>query len=89
MAAEKILVIEDEEPIRELLKLTLESAGYSGIYMAANGEDGLHLAQTRLPDLILLDLMLPGMDGLSVCRQLKSQEETRAIPIIMLTARSE
>ncbi|NMA19594.1 MAG: response regulator transcription factor [Lentisphaerae bacterium] len=89
MAAEKILVIEDEEPIRELLKMTLESAGYSGIYMAANGEDGLRLAQSRLPDLILLDLMLPGMDGLSVCRQLKSQEETRAIPIIMLTARSE
>ena len=89
MAAEKILVIEDEEPIRELLKLTLESAGYSGIYMAANGEEGLRLAQSRLPDLILLDLMLPGMDGLSVCRQLKSQEATRAIPIIMLTARSE
>ncbi len=89
MASEKILVIEDEEPIRELLKLTLESAGYSSIYMAANGEDGLRLAQTRLPDLILLDLMLPGMDGLSVCRQLKSQEETRAIPVIMLTARSE
>ncbi|MDD3953273.1 MAG: response regulator [Lentisphaeria bacterium] len=89
MAAEKILVIEDEEPIRELLKLTLESAGYSSIYMAANGEDGLRLAQARLPDLILLDLMLPGMDGLSVCRQLKSQEETRAIPVIMLTARSE
>ncbi len=89
MATEKILVIEDEEPIRELLKLTLESAGYSGVYMAANGENGLSLAQSRLPDLILLDLMLPGMDGLSVCRQLKSQEETRAIPIIMLTARSE
>ncbi|NLF52139.1 MAG: response regulator transcription factor [Leptolinea sp.] len=89
MAAEKILVIEDEEPIRELLKLTLESAGYSSIDMAANGEDGLRLVQSRLPDLILLDLMLPGMDGLSVCRQLKSQEETRAIPVIMLTARSE
>ncbi len=89
MASEKILVIEDEEPIRELLKLTLESAGYSSISMAADGEDGLRLAQSRLPDLILLDLMLPGIDGLSVCRQLKSQEQTRAIPVIMLTARSE
>ena len=89
MAAEKILVIEDEEPIRELLKLTLESAGYSSIYMAANGEDGLRLAQARLPDLILLDLMLPEIDGLEVCRRLKREPETATIPVVMLTAKGE
>ncbi len=89
MAGEKILIIEDEQPIRELLTLTLESAGYSSVCSAADGEEGLALAARILPDLILLDLMLPGIDGLTVCRKLKAVEETRSIPIIMLTARSE
>ncbi len=89
MANEKILLIEDEAPIRDLVKLTLETSGYSSIYTAENGEEGLRLAQLRLPDLILLDLMLPGVDGLTVCRRLKEGEETRNIPVIMLTAKSE
>lgn len=84
-----ILIIDDEEPIRELLKLTLQSAGFDSILEASDGEDGLALAARYLPDLILLDLMLPGMDGLSVCRRLKTSPDTRMIPIIMLTAKSD
>lgn len=84
-----ILIIDDEEPIRELLKLTLQSAGFDSILESSNGEDGLALATRYMPDLILLDLMLPGMDGLSVCRRLKSSPDTQMIPIIMLTARSD
>ena len=89
MANQTILIIDDEEPIRELLKLTLQSAGYDSVLEASNGEDGLALAMRYKPDLILLDLMLPGMDGLSVCRRLKSSPDTQMIPIIMLTAKSD
>ncbi len=89
MVNQTILIIDDEEPIRELLKLTLQSAGFGSILEAANGEDGLALARRYMPDLILLDLMLPGMDGLSVCRQLKSSADMQSIPIIMLTAKSD
>ncbi len=84
-----ILIIDDEEPIRELLKLTMQSAGFTSFLEAANGEDGLALVQKHMPDLILLDLMLPGIDGLTVCRRLKSSPETQMIPIIMLTAKSD
>ncbi len=84
-----ILIVDDEPEIRELLKMALESAGYSVVYEAADGESAIRIAQQRHPALILLDLMLPGIDGLDVCRQLKSDEETRMIPIIMLTAKSE
>ena len=89
MSKGSILVIEDEEPIRDLVVLTLESAGYHTVMGAANGEDGLKLAQVHLPDLVILDLMLPGIDGLDVCRQLKNNELTRAIPVIMLSAKSD
>lgn len=89
MADGKILIVEDEEPIRELIKLALESAGFSSVYTAADGIEGLKLAQKRQPDLILLDLMLPELDGLTLCRLLKNDESTRAIPVIMLTAKSE
>lgn len=89
MGNERILLIEDEEDIRELVKMTLDEAGYPNVVTSSNGEDGLRAARFRPPDLILLDNMLPGMDGLSVCRKLKTDENTRNIPIIMLTARSE
>lgn len=89
MTKKTILIIDDEEPIRELLKLTLQSAGFDSVLEASNGEDGLALATRYMPDLILLDLMLPGMDGLSVCRRLKTSPDTRMIPIIMLTAKSD
>ncbi len=86
---EKILIVEDEPGIRELVRLALEGAGYSAIYEAGDGEHGLELARRHQVDLVLLDLMLPGIDGLTVCRKLKADEETRGIPIIMLTAKSE
>lgn len=89
MANKKILLIEDEAPIRELVKMTLQAAGYSAIYESEDGEQGLKSARTHQPDLILLDLMLPGIDGLTVCRKLKTDENTHNIPIIMLTAKSE
>ena len=89
MSSEKILIIEDEEPISELIKLTLESGGFSNIITAFDGETGLAAARAQLPDLILLDLMLPGIDGLSVCRRLKHDDTTKNIPVIMLTAKSE
>lgn len=89
MASEKILIIEDEPAIRELIKMALQEVGYSNIIEAENGETGLKLAASRQVDLILLDLMLPGIDGLKVCRTLKAASETKHIPIVMLTAKSE
>ncbi len=83
-----MLVVEDEESILELLRYNLDKAGFT-VIPAGSGEDGLALARRRRPDLILLDLMLPGMDGLEVCRLLKKSKETEGIPVIMLTARGE
>ena len=83
-----MLVVEDEESILELLRYNLEKAGYA-VITAGSGEDGLALARRHRPDLILLDLMLPGMDGLEVCRTLKESKETERIPVVMLTARGE
>lgn len=89
MANEKILIVEDEPAIRSLVKLALEDAGYASVYEAGDGESALEIAESRRPDLILLDLMLPGMDGLTVCRKLKAAEDTCHIPVIMLTAKAE
>lgn len=88
MAHEKILVVEDEKDILELIAFNLECNGYT-VCKAANGEDGLVTARNEMPDLILLDIMMPGIDGFDVCRTLKQEEKTRKIPIIMLTARGE
>lgn len=88
MAKETILVVEDEEHIRELLRYNLEKEGY-GVKEAASGEEALQLIRKEPPDLVLLDLMLPGMDGLEVCRRLKEEILTRHLPIIMLTAKGE
>lgn len=89
MSKEKILIIEDESAIQELLDYNLRKEGYTELRSALSGERGLEIAREFLPDLILLDLMLPGMDGLSVCRKLKSSEVTSDIPVIMLTAKGE
>lgn len=89
MANERILVIEDDPSIRELLAMILQSRGFAAVLTAARGQTGLEEAVRRRPDLILLDLMLPDMDGLEVCRRLKNGLETAGIPIIMLTARGE
>lgn len=83
-----ILVVEDEEPIQILLSYNLESEGYRARH-TAQGEDVQRLIGEERPDLILLDWMLPGISGIEVCRMLRSRPETRDIPIIMLTARSE
>ncbi len=89
MAKEKILIIEDEEDIQELIVYNLRKEGYDNLKIADSGEDGLKMVPTFAPDVVLLDLMLPGMDGLSVCRSLKNNPETVQIPIVMLTAKSE
>lgn len=88
MAKEKILVVDDEPHILELVKFNLEASGFK-VFDAPDGQKAIELAQTANPDLILLDLMLPGIDGLEVCRILRQQKTTREIPIIMLTAKSE
>ena len=88
MAHESILAVEDDEDILELLKYNLAKEGYR-VTAVTTGEEGLHLAHSTTPDLILLDLMLPGVDGLEVCRSLKMDAKTRLAPIIMLTAKGE
>ncbi|HEY5999846.1 MAG TPA: response regulator [bacterium] len=87
-ARKVVLVVEDEESIAELLRYNLEKAGFSAV-LAGSGEEALSLAGQRRPDLVLLDLMLPGIDGLEVCRLLKKDARTEHIPIVMLTARGE
>lgn len=87
-AKESILVIEDDPDIVELVQYNLEREGYR-VHSASDGEKGLKEAAARKPALILLDLMLPGIEGLEVCRRLKASTETDAIPIIMLTAKGE
>ncbi len=87
--ATKILVIEDDEAIRDVICFTLENNGYENVIAAGDGESGLQIARREQPSLVLLDLMLPQLDGLSVCRELKRDEATHNIPVIMLTAKSE
>ncbi len=86
--AGKILIVDDEPNIRDLVRFNLDKAGYI-TSEAQDGLDALDAARKERPDLILLDLMLPGKDGLEVCRRLKSQRETSGIAIIMLTAKAE
>lgn len=83
-----ILVIEDEKDLADLVAFNLEKEGFRPI-LAADGAMGLEKARDNLPDLILLDLMLPGMPGTEVCKCLKNSEKTARIPVIMLTARGE
>jgi two-component system phosphate regulon response regulator PhoB len=86
MADEKVLVIEDEEDVQELICYNLRKNGYRAD-AAATGALGLAKAVAIVPDLILLDLMLPGVDGLEVCRSLKKDPKTSSIPVIMVTAK--
>ena len=88
MSKQTILIIEDERALVEVLTYNLRKEGFT-VHSATDGQDGLRRAQTTLPDLIVLDLMLPVIEGLEVCRVLKSGVRTRDIPLLMLTARSE
>jgi two-component system alkaline phosphatase synthesis response regulator PhoP len=88
MAKQKILAVDDEEDILELLRFNLTKEGLV-VVCAASGEEALKSAHSQRPDLILLDLMLPGMDGLEVARRLKKEDATKDIPVIMVTAKGE
>jgi len=88
MERERIVVIEDEDDILEVIEHNLSREGYA-VFSATNGGDGLQMVKSKTPDLVLLDLMLPGMDGIEVCRKLKSNNSTKHIPIIMVTAKGE
>lgn len=88
MAGERILIIDDELNIVELLKYNLEAVGYK-VFYALTGKDGLDLSIQKKPDIILLDIMLPEMDGFDVCKEIKKNKDTENIAIIMLTAKSE
>lgn len=88
MAKQKILIIEDERALQEILQYNLEREGFE-VSVASDGQDGLRRARSFEPDVILLDLMLPIIDGLEVCRQLRADAKTQGIRILMLTARSE
>jgi two-component system alkaline phosphatase synthesis response regulator PhoP len=88
MAKQKILIVDDEEDILELLKFNLSREGYQ-VPCAASGEQALRLVRLEKPDLIVLDLMLPDIDGLEVTRRLKNDPNTKNLPIVMLTAKGE
>jgi two-component system phosphate regulon response regulator PhoB len=88
MAKQHVLIVEDEEDIAELLEYNLERQGYF-VDCAGTGEEGLDLTRETSPDLLILDLMLPGLSGMEVCRQLKRDARTEKIPVLMLTAKGE
>lgn len=88
MVKRKILVVDDEFELVKAIQIRFEQAGYEVLF-AYDGQEGLEKAQKENPDLILLDLMLPKIDGYKVCRMLKFDEKYKKIPIIMLTARAQ
>jgi two-component system phosphate regulon response regulator PhoB len=88
VSRENVLVVDDERDILELVKYNLDKEGYQ-VTTVATGEDALLAAHNKLPDIIVLDLMLPGVDGLEVCRRLKADPKTSGIPVVMLTAKGD
>jgi two-component system phosphate regulon response regulator PhoB len=86
MSKASVLVVDDEQDILELVEYNLKKEGYR-VLTVATGEDALRITKSQLPDVVILDLMLPGVDGLEVCRMLKADETTQHIPIVMLTAK--
>ena len=88
MSRQFVLVVEDEEDIMEVIRFNLEKEGYE-VHQALSGEKALQVIENNLPSLVLLDLMLPGINGLDLCRIFKQNDRTKAIPVIMLTAKSE
>ncbi len=83
-----LLIADDEEGVRALVRMTLEGGEYD-IVEAANGEEALALARERRPDLMLLDVMMPGLSGVEVCTELKDDPATRDMPIVILTVKAE
>ena len=88
MQDKQILVVEDEEDILELVSFNLKKQGYQ-VRGVTSGEEALQEVRRKIPSLIILDLMLPGVDGFDVCKSLKNNPRTKTVPIVMLTARSE
>jgi len=88
MPREHVLVVEDEEDIQELIDYNLTREGYK-ISSAFTGEDAVDMARRQPPDLVILDLMLPGMDGFEVCKALRTDPKTAHVPVVMLTAKGE
>ncbi len=88
MKQKKIVVVEDEPDLVDVVTYNLEREGYS-VLASQRGDEGLNLIRSQAPDLVLLDLMLPGMDGLSICRQMKSDSSMKEIPIIIASAKGE
>jgi len=88
MAKETILIVEDDENIQQLVGYNLAKAGYHVLH-AENGEQALPMVKREKPDLVVLDLMLPGLSGLEVCKAVRKDSQSKATPIIMLTAKSE
>jgi len=84
----KILIVEDDRAIADVLAYNLDQIGYD-VLRAENGSDGLDKAKVHVPDVVVLDVMLPGIDGLEVCRRIRAMPETKAVQILMLTAKSE
>ena len=85
---DSVLVVEDEEDVVDLIRYNLNKAGFS-VLVAMDGKEGLAMAQENRPDAVVLDLMLPGLDGRFICKALKKNPETESIPILMLTAKGE
>jgi two-component system phosphate regulon response regulator PhoB len=88
MPRKKVLLIEDDRALSEVLAYNLNKAGFE-VILSFDGKDGLHQAQAKQPDIILLDVMLPIMDGIEVCRRLRGSPETESFKIVLLTAKSE
>ena len=84
----KLLIVEDDRSLASVLEYNFESAGYD-VFCAHDGQDALNQARSKNPDVIILDLMIPVVDGIEVCRQLRSESSTRQTPIMMLTAKAE
>ena len=89
MASKQILIIDDEADIREATQICLEITGQWEVLKASNGPEGIAIAKTATPDAILLDIMMPEMDGLAILQKLQEHSETRKIPVIILTAKAQ